>query len=144
MFKKIIVAIDGSDHAGKAVQTAFEMATVHSAELHMVHVATFPAAVVDVDPADTLIPNGTLQLNGTRILQQAKSSFGEEHNVKIIEHVELCEDSPAKRILALADDLSADLIVVGSIGHSDLSGLLMGSVSHKLCNHAKCACLVVR
>ena len=54
------------------------------------------------------------------------------------------EGEPVPEILVLADKLNADLIVVGSRGLSDLKGLLLGSVSHKVCQLAKCPCLTVR
>ena len=51
---------------------------------------------------------------------------------------------PAHEILECANRENADLIVVGSRGLGDLKGLLMGSVSHKVSQHAKCSCVIVK
>ncbi|RVH85207.1 universal stress protein, partial [Sinorhizobium medicae] len=50
----------------------------------------------------------------------------------------------AETILAVADEVDADLIVVGSRGLGGLRGLLVGSVSQKVVQHADCSVLVVR
>jgi nucleotide-binding universal stress UspA family protein len=52
--------------------------------------------------------------------------------------------SPASAILQEARDLDAGMIVVGSRGLSDLGGLLLGSVAHKVIQLATCPVLVVR
>ncbi len=57
----------------------------------------------------------------------------------------LVEDGDAARqILECAKRQNADLIIVGSRGLSDLKGLLMGSVSHKVSELAKCTCITVK
>jgi len=56
----------------------------------------------------------------------------------------LLEGEPVPQILELADKLGADLIVVGSRGLSELKGILMGSVSHKICQFSRYPCLTVR
>ena len=53
------------------------------------------------------------------------------------------EDDPARAILAAAERLGADLIVMGSRGMSDLKGRLVGSVSHKVLHLASQPCLIV-
>lgn len=56
----------------------------------------------------------------------------------------LLEGQAVPQILDLAGKLDADLIVMGNRGLSELKGLLMGSVSHKICQLARCPCLIVR
>jgi len=56
----------------------------------------------------------------------------------------LLEGQAVPEILDLANKIHADLIVMGSRGLSDLKGLLMGSVSHRICQLAGCPCLTVR
>lgn len=77
-----------------------------------------------------------------RILSDA-SKIATQLEAPAVETVSL-EGEPVPQILELANKLNADLIVVGSRGLSDLKGLLMGSVSHKLCQLARCPCLTVR
>ena len=54
------------------------------------------------------------------------------------------QGDPAKCILAAIDEESADFVVMGSRGLSDLKGLLMGSVSHKVSHLAPCTCVTVK
>lgn len=54
------------------------------------------------------------------------------------------DGDPVRRILKQADSEGANLIVMGSRGLSDLKGLLMGSVSHKVSHLADCTCVTVR
>jgi nucleotide-binding universal stress UspA family protein len=63
-----------------------------------------------------------------------------------IEDVQLVigDGSPVKEIPRHAEEDAANLIVMGSRGLGDLQGLLMGSVSHKVCHFAKQACITVR
>ncbi len=56
----------------------------------------------------------------------------------------LREGNPAEAILKAAKQVDADLIVLGTRGLSDLKGLLLGSVSHKVIQLSPCSCLVVK
>lgn len=79
---------------------------------------------------------------GEHILGTAKQ-VAREVGVKDVQKV-IEDGDPAERVLACADREKADLIVAGSRGLSDLKGMLMGSVSHKLAQLAKCTCITVR
>jgi nucleotide-binding universal stress UspA family protein len=54
------------------------------------------------------------------------------------------EGDPAKAILEVAQGEGVDLIIMGRRGMSDLAGLLLGSVTHKVTHLAECACLTVK
>jgi nucleotide-binding universal stress UspA family protein len=56
----------------------------------------------------------------------------------------LVEGDPADEILRLADEMGADLIAMGSHGRTGVLRVLMGSVSRKVLDHAKCPVLIVR
>jgi nucleotide-binding universal stress UspA family protein len=51
---------------------------------------------------------------------------------------------PAQHILSYAKSNDIDMIIMGSRGLSDLAGLMMGSVSHKVTHLAECSCITVR
>ncbi len=51
---------------------------------------------------------------------------------------------PADRIISIIEDSGADCVVMGSRGLSNWSGMLMGSVSHKVSNQADCTCITVK
>ena len=83
-----------------------------------------------------------LKLLAEQILRQANKlalKQGVEDAVS-----KIADGDPAQEILECADRENADLIVVGSRGLGDLKGLLMGSVSHKVSQHAKSSCVIVK
>jgi nucleotide-binding universal stress UspA family protein len=51
---------------------------------------------------------------------------------------------PARTIVSTAEEVQADAIVLGSRGLGDVSGLLLGSVSHKVASLAKCNVITVK
>ncbi|MDP6174328.1 MAG: universal stress protein, partial [Rhodospirillales bacterium] len=79
---------------------------------------------------------------GNLILDEAES-IAERHGAKGAERL-MRYGEAAKTILQAADDLDANIIVMGSRGMSDLKGLLVGSVSHKVSNLADCTCVSVK
>jgi nucleotide-binding universal stress UspA family protein len=76
------------------------------------------------------------------VLQSSKR-IAAERGVKEVKGV-IIDSDPAKAILDCAKTEGADLIVIGSRGLGDLKGLLVGSVSHKVCRLADCTCITVR
>jgi nucleotide-binding universal stress UspA family protein len=54
------------------------------------------------------------------------------------------EGKPADQILEVARSEGIDMIVIGSRGLSDARALFLGSVSHKVANHAECTCVTVK
>ena len=79
---------------------------------------------------------------GERLLDGARFR-AEQRGVKAIETV-VAHGDPAHQIIHGAKGHAAELIVMGRRGHGDLQGLLLGSVSHKVCQLADCACLTVK
>ena len=79
---------------------------------------------------------------GKRILERAKR-VAHDQGVQNLQ-AELIEGEPVRSILAFASLHHVDLIVVGTRGLSDLQGLLMGSVSHKLGQLSKVTCITVK
>ncbi len=86
------------------------------------------------------LTNKVLMALGQHVLTEAKDAV--HSGGKVVTRLE--EGEPVERILACAADEKADLIVLGSRGLSDLKGLMMGSVSHKVSQLAKCTCVTVK
>jgi nucleotide-binding universal stress UspA family protein len=139
MFNRIVLGIDGSDHAVKATAVAAELAKATGSEVLVLHVLERMAASNGGPATDLELPRDAASL-----VETAAARLREE-GIKTTEKIVTAPSGRvAPEIMGAADEVSADLIVVGSRGLSDFSGLLVGSVSHKLIQHANCPVLVVR
>jgi nucleotide-binding universal stress UspA family protein len=140
MYKVIVVGTDGSDRAGIAVSKAMALAKVSGAELHAVNVVH---AAVTVGFADSREGQDRVNLMReeaeairTRLLSDAEA-----------EGVSLKVHNPggdaAKAILGTAEDLSADLVVVGNRGMSGAKRFVQGSVPNTIAHNCHCDILIV-
>jgi nucleotide-binding universal stress UspA family protein len=140
MFERILLAVDGSDHAVHATKVAAELGQcMESAELRI---------VVAYDPIPPYLGEPNLQaaidarLNEAQeILQKAVETIGKSH---LDIHTELIEGNSAEAIIEVAKTRNSDVIVMGSRGLGRLAGLLLGSTSQKVVSHAPCPVLIVR
>lgn len=143
MYKSILVAVDGSDHANLAVDAAAGLSAAFDAEVHLAHAAEEHPLVLGSASVMSVVPEEELLKQGAAILDEARQRA--KTSAKKLNIHNLAEPgSAAQTILKLAEEINPDLVVVGSLGHGNLAGLMMGSVSQKLCQLAKCPCLVVR
>ncbi len=147
--KRIVAAVDGSEHSLTAVARAAELAAKDDAELVLVSVVA--PQTVDLDPGLEAYarvehlrePGPRLALAAAdRMLSRGRAEAVAKGATRI--SVEACTGDPAEEIVRAATACKADLVVVGSRGLGRLSGLLLGSVAQKLVTHAPCAVLVTR
>ena len=137
MYDTIVVAIDGSDCATRAVTVAGELALAFAAEVVVVHLAETVAAWTLAVEAETPDEAWSLtDLAVRRLKDMGVSARGEVHTT--------VRGAVAHRIVDVADAAGADLVVMGSRGLGDLSGLLLGSVAHKVLHQSKVPVLVVK
>lgn len=148
MINRILVAVDGSDHSDKAVTMAATLAQRFDADLAIVHALLrghVPRALAElsserIPPAppmsmggasvDYQVPVAVLEDIAGKLLEKAKASATAAGAAKV--EVSYHEGDPAQVLLEAAKAHNADLIVMGSRGLGNLSGLLLGSVSHKV------------
>lgn len=140
MFNRILLAVDGSDHALNAARTAGELARTLKAEMLRIVIAYDPIPAYLGEPNLQQAIDARLQ-EANSILQKAEEAVGEQ-NIKV--HTELIEGSPAAAILAVAETRQSDLIIMGSRGLGPFTGALLGSTSQKVISHAPCPVLIVR
>jgi len=137
VYRKIVVATDGSQGSARAVETAVELAKNSAAKLLAVCLARVNEYALleseGVDPQAEERCEVALSA-ATRIAQAA--------GVEI--HIERVRGHPVDRILAIVEREQPDLLVVGTRGLSRSKRILMGSVSDAVSKHAPCAVLVVR
>lgn len=139
MFKNILVAVDGSEHALAAARLAGEFARHMQAELRL---------VTAYDPVPTYLGEPNLQralderfAQATQVLREAVEQIGEiPGELK----TDVLEGPPAEAILAVVETRGNDLIIMGTRGLGSLKGLLLGSQSQKVVSHAPCPVLLVR
>ena len=99
-------------------------------------------ATAEKSAASPEVAHAVHRVVGERLLKDA-SITARENGAPSVEGM-LREGSPAEAILEAAEQVNADLIVLGTRGLSDLKGLLLGSVSHKVIQLSSCSCLVVK
>ena len=140
MFNHILLGVDGSDHALHAAKTAGDFSRNMKSNILRI--------VVAFDPVPPYLGEPNLQTaisarvkEADKILQKALEAVGE---IPGEVHTEILEGSPAEAILDVANTREVDLIVMGSRGFGRLKGLLIGSQSQKVVQHAPCPVLVVR
>ncbi|MCR4400625.1 MAG: universal stress protein [Syntrophomonadaceae bacterium] len=145
MFKKILVPIDGSDQSAEAARIAVTLASRFGAQVQLLHVISLPAYdypdMSQVEPAFISQALESWEALGRQYLEQA---LGECQSCDVKTSVELAWGNPAKVIVDTAREGGYDLIVIGSRGLGNLSGLLLGSVSDRVLRTAPCPVLVVR
>ena len=146
MFKKILVAVDGSKSSFKAMDKAIELQKLMDTEIYLIcvykHHSLFEASLSIGRPDSMDIPDKVLSEYAKEIVNHAKEKAKEKGAVKVRGFVKA--GRPSKVIIKFAEDKEVDLIVVGTRGtHSDKEGMLLGSVSHRVASKAKCPVLVV-
>ena len=149
MYKQVLLAIDGSEHGERALATTIEFAEAGLIDaLHIVHVIPPRAPeMVSVTDAYSEVEHAyvaTLDYEksmGHEMLHEARQRFQVTGFDRVTEHV-LVGD-PGRRIIEIAQQLDADLIVLGRRGLGGFSGILLGSVTRKVEHAATCPVLTV-
>jgi len=142
---KILLAADGSEEATLAARTATDIAEKTGSELHVVLVGLSVSYVGmgPVEIADISAPSQEELTEEAQRLLDAQSKQIEAAG-GIVTQAHLRVGRPDEEIVALAEELGAGLIVIGSRGLGGIRRALMGSVSDSVVRHAHCPVLVVR
>jgi nucleotide-binding universal stress UspA family protein len=137
----IVVGVDGSHHAERALEFAAEEARRRDAAVHVVTAWHVPAAVYGPGFAPTASPSvedATRELAEQVAARAAESLRARGREVE----TSVCHAQAADALIE--ESRGADLLVVGSRGHGGFSGLLLGSVGQQCAHHASCPTVVVR
>ena len=131
---KVVVGVDGSACAERALVLAAYEAAIRGALLHVV-------SAYEVMPnASWAIPLGPLEESAAAIVSQSLA-IANAHYPDLVTKGEHCHGFAGNVLVEIAK--SASLLVVGSRGHSQLTDLLIGSVSEHCVHHASCPTLIV-
>jgi nucleotide-binding universal stress UspA family protein len=148
--RRILVAVDGSEHALRAIDMAADIGIHYDIPLVVIHVRSgsgvgqIPLDLVAYRQLEDLYEAESALLDA--IAWRIAEDAAERARRAGAPSVEVLIDigDPASTIVRVSQDLGADLIVMGRRGRGDLGGLLLGSVSHKVGHLAACAVMTVR
>lgn len=136
---RVIVGVDGSEHADRALSWACRRAENCGDIVRAVCAWSLGASGEDWKPQPGVKPEG--QRQAEQILRDAVERVQREHPAVKVETV-AAEGHPGKALVDMSAD--ADLLVVGSRGRGQVTGVLLGSVSQHSVHHAHCPVTVVR
>lgn len=147
IFHSILVAVDGSEHAGRAARMAIALALQNDAKLTVLSVYRHLS-----------YREGSLSLVRTREVPVEPDKVMHEVAKEAVEWVvakakeaglknvtkSVRRGPPARTIVRVARDKGIDAIVIGNRGLGDVEGFFLGSVSHKVNALCECTCITVK
>jgi nucleotide-binding universal stress UspA family protein len=135
---EVVVGTDVSEGSAEALEYAFDAAAVRKARLRVIHSWRVPAALLASGDAAEI---GTIEERTRLNLAQSVAPCRDRHpDVHVVE--ELVREHPVSALVDVSGD--ADLVVVGSHGHTGRGAIRLGSVGHGVIHHAHCPVAVVR
>ena len=142
-YKRLVAAVDFSEVSVAALKQACDLSREFDAELHVVHAVSYTtyelAESASVANIDELIQDELRQA------EKKLSEFIDEHlsgDIQVEQHVS--PGKPDSRINQVAEDIGADLIVLGTHGRTGLQHLLMGSVAESVLRGAKVPVMCIK
>lgn len=149
MFKRILVAVDGTPTSNRGLATAIGLAKEQNATLHVLHVVGATTAVPMIE-GSIYVPDyvgamlADLRETGRKILAKAETLAAKSGQSVQQKMVETRGSGVAQAILQQARGLHADLIVMGTHGRRGMSRLVMGSDAEGVLREATVPVLLVR
>ncbi len=146
--KRILVAVDSSQNAQRALEAAVEMAKGLKAELRIAHVVYVPTLFWSMGVPGSAVPTDKIEADAEAVARQLLADavkFAKDSGVTSVKD-ELVTDlvSPYQGIVQLAERDDADLVVVGTRGNGGFKKLLLGSVANSILHYAGCSVMVTK
>jgi len=139
MYKKILLAVDGSEHSLRATDEAIKIATlVKESVIEVVLVAEFSKAKDEI-----LHSQGKEELD----ISRRKKLLPAEERLKsnnLTYDINILHGEPGPTIIKHANQGNYDLVIIGSRGLNTLQEMVLGSVSHKVVKRVECPVLIVK
>jgi nucleotide-binding universal stress UspA family protein len=142
LYKRVLVAVDGSSCSGKAAKTAVDLCARYDAELHVIFVIS--ELVVDnfkrlgKAQADEVMES--LKDEGRKYFRDVRDT-AKEVGVKMVEAIR--QGFPADEIVTYAKKVRIDIIVMGTHGRRVGTRPLIGSTADRVIHLAPCPILIV-
>ncbi len=156
LFKKILVALDGSESSQRAAQAAVELAEKLKSDLIVLHAISPPTSYYHstiASPTGMSLPAPSQHEIDAYYAYARKVALGivgemeskaKKQGVHVKTEIPEAVSSVVETIINHAVNENADLIVVGTRGLGGFKKMLLGSVSSGIVSHAHCPVLVVR
>jgi nucleotide-binding universal stress UspA family protein len=145
VFTRIVVGTDGSDTAGEAVDQAIDLAKLTGATLGIVS-AFQPVPKRRIQGEQAGVPADIAHEIGPRedvnLVLDAAAAKARAAGVEVTTHP--IQADPADAILNAAEEIKADLIVVGNKGMTGARRYLLGSVPNNISHHAPCSVMIIQ
>ena len=145
MFKSIVVGTDGSETASEAVRQAGEFAAPLGATVELVS-AYEPVSQARLREEAKAVPGDVQWMVNPRedvdATLEAAAEIVRGYGVEVRTYAR--QGDPADSLLDVAEEIGADLIVVGNKGMTGAKRFLLGSVPNKVSHHAPCSVLIIR
>lgn len=147
MFKRILVGYDDGVLSQKALDTAIELAEYTKAEIFIVSAVDIPLIISSpgILPSDNISNNKQIFDNTLfyfEELHEQAAARAREKGLTVTTRV--LEGNPGKSLVRYAEEINADIIVVGSNNKGVLDRLFLGSVSNYVIHHARCMVLLAK
>jgi nucleotide-binding universal stress UspA family protein len=140
MLKRILVAVDGSDHAHKGLEQAVVLAESLKQPASLIIVHVNPSISLN-EPALGVDLEARIAEEGQHIIQPVSELLAAR---SVHYETLLIAGDPVNEICRVAKDRDCDLIVMGTAGKSMLAEIVVGSVSHGVLKHAGCPVMTVK
>lgn len=147
MYQSILVPVDGSTHAEKALEVAAQLAS-RPGKLYLINVQQPPDDIgLLVGGSGMPVSDEVIQKLVKERKEEARRVLDKARAAVALEGLEveevIAKGRPAEAIVAEAEALKVEAIVMGSRGMSDLKGMVIGSVSHRVGHTAHCTVVTV-
>ena len=141
--KKILIPIDFSTHSKYVCKLASRIIKNTDNEIHLLHMIELPSGIIDMTSGSNFsIPESMLYIRKIRdnLFEYKSNFFPENNNIK---H-SIRFQNPFEGIQSYSEKIGADLIIMGSKGHSKIEEILVGSNTEKIVRTSKAPVLVVK
>jgi nucleotide-binding universal stress UspA family protein len=139
MYKKILLATDGSEHSKRAAENAINIAKCSpNSKIEVVYVIDHDKAKSEVLKNWNAADIGDKRKERMKDVEKLAKESGVSYEIKVL------HGEPGPSIVEYANKNQFDIVIIGSRGLNTVQEFVLGSVSHKVAKRANCPVLIVK